>query len=243
MSIYEDTFFMIYCCVLAGVFGAVLGSFLNCAAWRIAHGESFVKGRSHCTSCGHVLGFLDLIPVFSWIFLGGRCRYCKTKIYAQPIPSLNDITAIRLEKVLDEIDHIIKNEDLNRMTRIIEQKLNEEDYTAMDIAAAFLKQALGENDQNNDRGHMEDFGDTGAEAGMVRLFINIGKKQKVRPGDILGAVAGESGIPGKLVGTIDMYDKYKFVEVPRENAADVLRAMKNTKIKGKTINVEPANGR
>ena len=170
-------------------------------------------------------------------------RYCKTKIYAQPIPSLNDITAIRLEKVLDEIDHIIKNEDLNRMTRIIEQKLNEEDYTAMDIAAAFLKQALGENDQNNDRGHMEDFGDTGAEAGMVRLFINIGKKQKVRPGDILGAVAGESGIPGKLVGTIDMYDKYTFVEVPRENAADVLRAMKNTKIKGKTINVEPANGR
>ena len=170
-------------------------------------------------------------------------RYCKTKIYAQPIPSLNDITAIRLEKVLDEIDHIIKNEDLNRMTRIIEQKLNEEDYTAMDIAAAFLKQALGENDQNNDRWHMEDFGDTGAEAGMVRLFINIGKKQKVRPGDILGAVAGESGIPGKLVGTIDMYDKYTFVEVPREIAADVLRAMKNTKIKGKTINVEPANGR
>ena len=55
--------------------------------------------------------------------------------------------------------------------------------------------------------------------------------------------AGESGIPGKLVGTIDMYDKYTFVEVPRENAADVLRAMKNTKIKGKTINVEPANGR
>ena len=80
MSIYEDTFFMIYCCVLAGVFGAVLGSFLNCAAWRIAHGESFVKGKSHCTSCGHVLGFLDLIPVFSWIFLGGKCRYCKTKI-------------------------------------------------------------------------------------------------------------------------------------------------------------------
>lgn len=170
-------------------------------------------------------------------------RYCKTKIYAQPVPSLNDVTAIRLDKVLDEIDNIIKTEDLNRMTRIIEQKLNEEDYTAMDIAAAFLKQAMGELDQNNNHGQMKDFGDTGAEEGMVRLFINIGKKQKVRPGDILGAVAGESGIPGKLVGTIDMYDKYTFVEVPRENAADVLRAMKNTKIKGKTINVEPANGR
>ncbi len=60
----------------------------------------------------------------------------------------------------------------------------------------------------------EDFGDTGAEPGMVRLFINIGKKQKVRIGDILGAVAGESGMEGKLVGAIDMYDKYTFVEVP-----------------------------
>ena len=43
---------------------------------------------------------------------------------------------------------------------------------------------------------------------MVRLFINIGKKQRVRPGDILGAIAGESGMDGKLIGTIDMYDKY-----------------------------------
>ena len=51
---------------------------------------------------------------------------------------------------------------------------------------------------------------------MVRLFINIGKKQRVRPGDIIGAIAGESGMDGKLIGTIDMYDKYTFVEVPRE---------------------------
>ena len=43
---------------------------------------------------------------------------------------------------------------------------------------------------------------------MARLFINIGKSQRVTPGDILGAVAGESGIPGRLVGSIDMYDGY-----------------------------------
>ena len=170
-------------------------------------------------------------------------RYCKTKIYAQPVPSLNDVTAIRLEKVMEEIEEIIKNEDLRSMMRVIERQINEEDYTAMDIAAAFLKKYMGEFEQNTLPKREDDFGDTGAEEGMVRLFINIGKKQKVRPGDILGAVAGESGIPGKLVGTIDMYDKYTFVEVPRENAADVLRAMKNTKIKGKSINVEPANGR
>ena len=78
---------------------------------------------------------------------------------------------------------------------------------------------------------------------MVRLFINIGKKDRVKPGDILGAIAGESGISGKLVGEIQMYDKYTFVEVPAEHGKEVLLAMKNAKIKGKKINIEPANAR
>lgn len=79
----SDTFFTVYCCVLAAVIGAVLGSFLNCTAWRIAHGESFVKGRSRCPACGHPLGVLDLVPIFSWLFLRGKCRYCGTKISAR----------------------------------------------------------------------------------------------------------------------------------------------------------------
>lgn len=166
-------------------------------------------------------------------------RYCKTKIYAQPIPSLNDVSAIKADKILNNITSLIQNEDLRSMVEIIEQRLNEEDYTAMDIAAAFLKQAMGTTEADGEKPY--DFGDTGAEEGMVRLFINIGKKQNVRPGDILGAVAGESGMPGKLVGCIDMYDKYTFVEVPKDRAMDVLHAMDHAKIKGKEINIEPAN--
>ncbi len=72
--------FRIYLCILAFLFGTVFGSFLNCMAWRIAHNESVLKGRSHCAVCGHTLGIADLIPVFSWLLLGGRCRYCKEKI-------------------------------------------------------------------------------------------------------------------------------------------------------------------
>lgn len=87
----------------------------------------------------------------------------------------------------------------------------------------------------------DDFGDTGAEDGMVRLFINLGKKQNIRPGDILGAIAGETGMPGKLIGSIDMFDKYTFVEVPREYAGEVIQVMKESKIKGKSVNIEPAN--
>ena len=65
----------------------------------------------------------------------------------------------------------------------------------------------------------------------------------MRPGDILGAIAGETGMPGKLIGTIDMFDKYTFVEVPREYAKEVIDAMKSAKIKGKNVNIEPANAK
>ncbi|MBB2181367.1 DEAD/DEAH box helicase [Lachnospiraceae bacterium MD1] len=168
-------------------------------------------------------------------------RYCKTKIKAQPIPSINDVTAVKAEKVLDKLKSIIENEDLSKMVNLIEERVNDEEYTSLDIAAAFLKMYIGEDLGKEEDSLLEDFGDTGAEAGMVRLFINLGKKQNVRPGDILGAIAGETGMPGKLIGSIDMYDKYTFVEVPREYASDVIQVMKSAKIKGKSINIEPAN--
>ena len=168
-------------------------------------------------------------------------RYCKTKIVAMPIPSTDDVAQIKAEKVLDEIGHIIDEEDLRDAVDLIERQVNESDYTAMDIAAAFLLQALGKVNLDNEKETDFDFGDTGAEEGMVRLFINVGKKDHVKPGDILGAVAGESGMPGDLVGTIDMFDKYTFVEVPREYGREVLEAMKHARIKGHSVNMEPAN--
>ena len=170
-------------------------------------------------------------------------RYCKTKIYAQKVPSLNDVANTKMENILDDVERVIEQEDLDMMINAIEERVNNSEFTAMDMAAAFLKICCGmtEDNKNTEENDWE-FGDTGAgEDGMVRLFINIGKKQRVRPGDILGAIAGESGMDGKLIGTIDMYDKYTFVEVPREYAREVLNAMKNVKIKGKTVAVEPAN--
>ena len=62
------------------VLGLLFGSFLNCMAMRIVRKEDWVKGRSRCRDCGHELGFPDLIPVISFIFSRGRCRYCKKPI-------------------------------------------------------------------------------------------------------------------------------------------------------------------
>ena len=80
VSIWMSRGTLLYFSALALILGAVFGSFLNCAAWRIAHGESFLRGHSRCPSCNHPLGVRDLVPVFSWLFQKGRCRYCGVKI-------------------------------------------------------------------------------------------------------------------------------------------------------------------
>jgi len=200
-------------------------------------------------------------------------RYCKTKIVPQAIPSLNDVTAIKVDKILEGVAATIGDTDLSKTVNIIEKKLLEEDYTSLDLAAALLRMMMGEENEdiidtreprsldelegfgggNSSRGRgRSNSGGRGGNGGrydsstredMARLFINIGKNQNVKPGDILGAIAGESGMPGKMVGSIDMYDKYTFVEVPRESADAVLTAMKDVKIKGKNIHMEKANGK
>ena len=79
--------------VLVAVLGLVMGSFINCWAWRTVHGESIMKGRSHCATCNHELAPRDLIPVVSWLISGGKCRYCGEKISAR-YPITEVITAL-----------------------------------------------------------------------------------------------------------------------------------------------------
>ncbi|MDR1542657.1 MAG: prepilin peptidase [Clostridiales bacterium] len=65
------------------IFGVVFGSFYNVVLYRIPNDIPISKGRSMCAKCGHPLNAADLVPIFSWLFLGGRCRYCKDSISAQ----------------------------------------------------------------------------------------------------------------------------------------------------------------
>ncbi|MGN0526008.1 MAG: prepilin peptidase [Acutalibacteraceae bacterium] len=73
-------FLTAYIAVIIFVFGTVIGSFLNVLIYRLPIGMDFKKGNSICTSCKHKLNWKDLFPLFSWIFLGGKCRYCKAPI-------------------------------------------------------------------------------------------------------------------------------------------------------------------
>ena len=67
--------------VLGAAVGAVLGSFINCARYRLPRGISLNKPAfSYCASCGARLTAVDLIPIVSWLWLCGRCRHCKVSI-------------------------------------------------------------------------------------------------------------------------------------------------------------------
>ncbi len=70
----------IYLAVLLFLFGACMGSFVTCAADRYVAKESVLRGRSKCPVCGHTLSALELVPIFSWLFLRGRCRKCGAPI-------------------------------------------------------------------------------------------------------------------------------------------------------------------
>ncbi|MEG2476946.1 prepilin peptidase [Gordonibacter sp.] len=86
MVLFVDIFTPAQAAVLLGiaaVLGAVMGSFINCLAWRVVNGESVLRGRSHCPACGHTLGVLDLVPILSWVMIRGKCRYCKQEIGAR----------------------------------------------------------------------------------------------------------------------------------------------------------------
>lgn len=70
----------LYIWVLAFLLGAVMGSAMNCLAYRIVHEQKWSGGRSVCPHCGHTLGAKDLVPLVSFLLLKGKCRYCGAKL-------------------------------------------------------------------------------------------------------------------------------------------------------------------
>jgi len=66
-----------------GLLGLIFGSFINALVWRTKTKKSIMHGRSMCVHCHHELSWADLIPVLSWLFLRGRCRYCHGPISIQ----------------------------------------------------------------------------------------------------------------------------------------------------------------
>jgi len=201
-------------------------------------------------------------------------RYIKTKIEQKELPSIDEVTTIRNEKLIEEITKTLESRAFQKYEPVID-RLMESDFTSVDIACAVLQmfdqssggdankkeenlapmrrmQSERRNDMLSDR--RNDFVKRPRvkreparkreeeivfpKGPMTRLIISVGKKDRVSPNQLVAAIAGESGMSGKCIGTIDVHDNYSFVEVPEGAAGLVLQAMTGCVINGRLSTTE-----
>ena len=170
-------------------------------------------------------------------------RIVKTKIIRRELPTDANVLERQREQIVSKMQAVLEQNNFDEYKSIAERLA--EDYDVEDIAAAALKlmqegvKAL----ETPKDASSEDLMNTGARSGMVRLFFNIGRTSKVTIPDFVKAIAKEAEIPGKVIGSINLYDKFTFVEVPVDYAEKVISVMRHSTIKGYKINVEPAKAR
>jgi len=200
-------------------------------------------------------------------------RYTKTKIIRQQIPSLKDVEEIRLNSLIEDVKKVLDSkEDMKRYIHIVE-RLHSEEYSSEEIASALLKMIIGKEEESmkteekfssmSSNSYERESGNRNRSGGkdnrkgkdrkdsfrgssdsdMVRLFINIGTKAKIKVNDVVGAIAGETGIPGKSIGEVAMFDKFCFVEIPKTYSDKVIKIMNKNQIKGNKIAIQVANDR
>ncbi|MCL2564661.1 MAG: DEAD/DEAH box helicase [Defluviitaleaceae bacterium] len=195
----------------------------------------------------------------AFTFIAGReiyklrdiMRHTGAKIIRKSLPTLDDIREIKRKQFTVEIIKTVRDAGLDKYIDLVEGIVAEHDLTSMDVAAALIKINLADSMKETAGDFDESYsfeketkshgkGNKTKGSKIVRLFINVGKKHKVRSKDILGAIANESGTPGRDIGNIDIYDDFTFVDVPEAYAKSIIKKMKNSKIKGTKINIEVA---
>ncbi len=164
-------------------------------------------------------------------------RYAKTKIDQAPIPSISDVTEVKKDNFIEQLKERIKTENISKEIYIIE-KLIEEDYNSIDIAATLLKGIMQDSKYKE-----EEFGDTEAHEGFVRFFMSVGRKHDMTISVIINAIHEKTGLNGHQIGNIDIFDNFSFVEIPNANASDFYRFMGETYIANKRVHIEPARPR
>ncbi len=156
-------------------------------------------------------------------------RVIGQKISPMRLPSLADVASRRLEQLQETLHKALTADDYAQYLLVVEA-LSEE-FDIAEIAAAAIKLAA------EATGRLaivpaEEAESYDSEPGMARLFVDIGRKAGLRPGDLVGAIANEAGVPGRLIGAIDIYDTFSFVEVPDDQTERVITALGQTTIKG-----------
>jgi ATP-dependent RNA helicase DeaD len=180
----------------------------------------------------------------------------KQKIEIGTVPTVADLRTRQLEQLRDQVAALLSAGELDRYRPMVEQLA--EDYDVMDIAAAAIRLAArkvenesapdeipnmttrgGDRDAHTPRparqGRREFAGKVGGK--VAKIYVGAGRKLKIRPGDIVGAIAGEAGLGLEEIGAVTIGDRHSIVEVPEDKVEHIIRALSASTIKGKKVRV------
>jgi ATP-dependent RNA helicase DeaD len=171
-------------------------------------------------------------------------RFTKLPIEVHPVPTVKDLHARRLEQLAAALRERLAADDFDDVRAVVTALADE--FDVMDIAAAAVKMAhrAGGDDASAHeivttpeppaaRGRRE----RGPESGMARLFVGAGKKAGIRPADLVGAIAGESGVPSNAIGAIRIAENFSVVEVPEDLADAIIDAVGAATLRGKKVKI------
>jgi len=161
-------------------------------------------------------------------------RFAKVKISRLPIPTTTDVEESQARSLIEQVKEVNLTGLGERYIPHIEQVL-EEGLTCIEIATALMKIHLS---GRNGGGRAEGHEGGPVEPGMARIKISIGKDRDIRAKDIVGAIAGETGLSGRSIGAIEIYDSYSYVDIPADRAGEIIEIMKDRTIRGFSVEMK-----
>ncbi|MBE7468358.1 MAG: ATP-dependent helicase [Anaerolineae bacterium] len=166
-------------------------------------------------------------------------QYVKQRIEPMKAPTRAHVAARRIALFKERILQTLADEDLDLYLSLVEELAEESGRDIAEIAAAAARLAREDKPLVVD---LEPEPEVVAqpEEGMVRFFIEAGRRNGVRPADIVGAIANEAGVPGQAIGAIDIYDRFTFVDVPGQYREQVLTGMRGVAIRNREANIRIA---
>ncbi len=168
-------------------------------------------------------------------------KIAKTSITPRNLPSFEEVAERQQEVWKQQLYPLLSDEKKQQVIfQDIVQELADE-YPIEKIAAAALQVAFGQHSGTEEE--VYDFGETGASKGMVRFFMNVGKNVNIEPKGLAQDISELAGIPIQSVGRIDVFDRFTFLEVPQDTAPFVYEALRQSRINGARVNLEPAKPR
>ncbi len=189
----------------------------------------------------------------AFTFVGGRqdqfrlkdiMRFTKANVKLGQIPTLADVTEKKSAIFLDKVREVVQKGHLGKYISHIERLLDTDGdgMTSLDVAAALLKIAL-KDDKKKEAGDSAARAAGGPKPGMTRLFVTVGKKDRVHPRDLVDLIAEHTSLPPSKVGDIELYDKFSFIEVPDQYAGEIIEALGRATLNGRTISFDRATGK